>query len=207
MSSAGKTEKHSLPTSSPLDSAPREIEIKLPVPDASAAREILQRAGFTESDPRAFEADEVYDTPNLDMRRAACLLRLREFKGRAILTYKGPPEPSAHRKRMELETEVSNAAALRMIFSQLGYEAMFRYEKFRTAFTRADEQGHALLDETPIGHYIELEGPPHWIDAVASALGFTPAAYIRDSYGALYQKWCEQNGITPTHMVFPHAAR
>jgi adenylate cyclase class 2 len=104
---------------------------------------------------------------------------------------------------MELETGVSAAGALRLILSELGYEVKFRYEKFRACYARPGEPGHATVDETPIGSFIELEGPPEWIDSTAALLGFGPSAYIRESYGALYRAWCEQNGIPPTHMLFP----
>lgn len=200
-------ENSPLPNSDPAGSPPREVEIKLAVQDAAAAREMLLRAGFAEVEPRSFEANEVYDTPTFELRRASCLLRLREFCGRSILTYKGPPEPGAHHRRMELETEVGDSSALRAILSELGYEVMFRYEKFRATYGRAGEPGHALIDETPIGVYLELEGTPDWIDSTASSLGFGAGAYIRDSYGTLYSKWCERHGVAPTHMVFPHPAR
>jgi adenylate cyclase class 2 len=200
-------ESSPLPSNNPAGSAPREVEIKLAVPDAGAAREMLLRAGFAEVEPRAFEANEVYDTPTFELRRAACLLRLREFGGRSILTYKGPPEPGIHRRRMELETEVGDASALRAILSELGYEVMFRYEKFRATFARSGEPGHALIDETPIGVYLELEGPPDWIDSTAAVLGFGAGAYIRESYGTLYRMWCERNGVPPPPLVFPHPAR
>jgi adenylate cyclase class 2 len=59
-----------------------------------------------------------------------------------------------------------------------------------------------MLDETPIGLYLELEGSPRWIDRTALRLGFRKADYITASYGRLYFLWCEQRGEHATHMVF-----
>jgi adenylate cyclase len=46
---------------------------------------------------------------------------------------------------------------------------VFRYEKFRTEWEMED--GHLVLDETPIGVWAELEGQPLWIDATLEKLG------------------------------------
>jgi adenylate cyclase class 2 len=53
----------------------------------------------------------------------------------------------------------------------LRYEPSFRYEKYRTEFAREGEAGVAVLGETPIGNFIELEGPGRWIDTTAREPG------------------------------------
>ncbi len=181
----------------------KETEVKLAVPSAEAARELLLRAGFAEVHERAFESNEVYDTEESDLLRSRRLLRLRDFRGEAILTFKGPPEPGPHKSRPEYETLVESAPAMRQILEALGYRLNFRYEKYRTALQRAGEPGLAVLDETPIGIFLELEGPGAWIDATAGELGFTRESYILLSYGSLYREHCQRAGVEPTHMVFP----
>lgn len=180
-----------------------ETEVKLRVPSAEAARALLARAGFGELHPRAFEANSVFDTPSRDLMNSSRLLRLRAFRGEAILTFKGAPLPGPHKTRPEFETTAADPAALQLILESLGYEVLFRYEKYRTTFQQSNAPGHAVLDETPIGTFLELEGPPDWIDSTAAQLGFTPDDYILLSYGALYRQHCQQHGIEPTHMVFP----
>jgi adenylate cyclase class 2 len=179
-----------------------EVEIKLAVASAEAGGELLQRAGFAPLHDRAFEANSVLDTPALDLIHTGRLLRLREFRGEALLTYKGPPEPGPHKTRREIETRVQDPAAMQSLLEALGYRVVFRYEKYRTAFARAGAAGHAYLDETPIGCYLELEGAPEWIDAVAAELGFSRHDYITLSYGSLYREHCRALGIEPAHMVF-----
>jgi adenylate cyclase class 2 len=179
-----------------------EVEIKLAAPSAEEAAARLRRAGFAPSHERAFEANTVFDTPELRLIGAGQLLRLREFRGEALLTWKGPAEAGPHKRRREIETRVADGAAMAGILNALGYRGVFRYEKYRTGYSRPGDPGHACLDETPIGCFIELEGPPEWIDAVAAELGFGRQDYITLSYGALYREHCRRAGVEPAHMVF-----
>lgn len=136
------------------------------------------------------------------MRQARQLLRLREFGGVATLTWKGPPAEGPHKSREEIETAVGSAAALARLWERLGYRPVFRYEKFRTTFRRGGEAGEAVLDETPIGCFLELEGSPGWIDKNAQELGFGADEYIAESYATLYFKHCERTGQPAKDMVF-----
>jgi adenylate cyclase, class 2 len=184
--------------------AQRENEIKLAIAGARAGRALLRRAGFRVSTPRVLETNTVFDTPELLLRRAKRLLRVRQAGKRATVTYKGPPDASRHKSREEIETAVADAGAMAAIARKVGFEPVFRYEKYRTEYKR-EPGGVATLDETPIGIYIELEGPPEWVDAVTAELGFAPADQITASYGALYREWCERQGVTPGYMVFQAA--
>ena len=183
--------------------AERETEIKLGVPSAPAARRLLRRAGFRLLEPRVFESNIVLDTPARDLLRARRLLRIREVNGAGLLTYKGTPIAGRrHKSREEIETPVDDPRAARRIFERLGFRTAFRYEKFRTTYAPAAGSGVAVVDETPIGVYIELEGPPRWIDRTARQLGFSPADYIMASYGRLYREFCEARGRKPGDMVY-----
>jgi adenylate cyclase class 2 len=184
-------------------SADRENEIKLAVPSAAAARRLLRRAGFRVLQPRVFESNIVFDTPVRDMLHSGRLLRIREVNGSGLLTYKGSAIPGRrHKCREEIETPVDDPQAARRILERLGFQPAFRYEKYRTEFTRAGRSGVAVIDEIPIGVYIELEGPPRWIDRTARELGFSPSDYITSSYGRLYREFCNAQGRKPGDMVY-----
>ena len=43
-----------------------------------------------------------------------------------------------------------------------------------------------MIDETPIGTFLEIEGDAAGITAAAEALGFAPADYLTGSYAALF---------------------
>jgi adenylate cyclase class 2 len=178
----------------------REVEIKLRVSGAAEARRMLRAAGFHVSRRRVFEKNTVFDTSSQTLRKSARLLRVRETGKIAKLTYKGPPDDGKHKSREELELDVSDARTIGAIFDRLAYHPAFLYEKYRTEFRFSS--GVAMLDETPIGVYLELEGSPTWIDRTAQRLGYAEQDYITASYARLYMEWCEARGVEPGNMLF-----
>ena len=196
----------------------REVEIKLAVSGAAEARRMLRAAGFRVSKRRVFERNTVFDTSSQTLRKSARLLRVRETgeTGKiakiAKLTYKGPPDNGKYKSREELELDVSDARTIGAIFERLAYHPAFRYDKFRTEFRQRGASGVvtdgsvtggvAMVDETPIGVYLELEGSPAWIDRTARKLGFAEKDYITASYARLYIDWCKARGVAPTNMLF-----
>ncbi|MBV8570130.1 MAG: class IV adenylate cyclase [Acidobacteriaceae bacterium] len=181
-----------------------ETEVKISLARVKDLADRVHAAGLRVSLPRVFEANTLYDTPDQALRRAASILRVREAGDRVLLTWKARRDSRNHKSREELETAVESGAALHQILAQLGYSPVFRYEKYRTEFkNEADPCGLVMLDETPIGDFLEIEGPAEWIDATAQRLGFTPEDYIVDSYGALYVADCRRRGVEPDNMVFP----
>jgi len=185
----------------PVPASTQEVEVKLRLPSAAAGRRILRQQGFRVVRRRSFETNTVFDTPFHKFRKRGELLRLREVAGRTVLTYKGPAVPGKHKMRPELELGISDVEAFSLILKHLGLRPVFRYEKYRTAYS-ADEAGTVALDETPIGVFLELEGEADWIDHTAARLGFKESSYITDSYGRLYLEHCRRRRIQPTHMVF-----
>lgn len=180
-----------------------EVEIKLAVSSVATACALLRANGFEVKAQRAFESNLVFDTPTGTLRSGARLLRLRFAASLATLTFKDVPVPGPHKSREEIETTVGNPLALAAILERLGFEVSFQYEKYRTVFARQGEPGVVTLDETPIGVFLELEGPPEWIDSTARRLGFSARDYITASYGRLFLDWCAARGIQSNRMVFP----
>jgi len=181
---------------------PLEIEVKLSVPSASRARRLLNLAGYTILQKRTFESNTLYDYAEARIRSAGEMLRLRRYGTRLLVTFKGPAQPGRHKIRPEWEIEVSDGDVCAEIFGRLGLQPGFRYEKFRTIYGKPREKGHVSLDETPIGDFLELEGPEHWIDRTAERLGFAPEAYITASYGRLYLEYCKERGVPCADMRF-----
>jgi adenylate cyclase class 2 len=188
---------------------PIETEIKLPMKDgAEPARLLLEQHGYRITQPRTLQADQVFDFPDRALRESGRLLRLRleniesangpTENSRAILTYKGPVlSAGLHKSREELETSAADGGTLEQIFERLGLVRAFRYEKYRTTFQAHGEPGLVALDETPIGVFLELEGPGYWIDRTALRLGFAPRDYVTASYSALYRAFRESNQVPP----------
>lgn len=185
-----------------------ETEVKIPVAawTSETAHERLATAGFSQSAERSFEVNAVYDTPQQSIRGARMLLRLRRVRDRNVLTWKGPPETGPHKSRPELETKFDSFDAMHQILGHLGYSPLFRYEKYRTEF-KGDGEGSITFDETPIGNFLELEGPGPWIDGIAGRLGFSSKDYLLESYGQLYLAHCEKMGVQPLNMVFSSSSK
>ena len=198
---------------------PIETEIKIPIEDgAGSARLLIEKHGYREIAPRTHQVDQVFDFPDRALRQSGKLLRLRSERALtenhgpenarpengAILTYKGPVlSAGLHKSREELETSAKDGGMLEKILGRLGFVPSFRYEKFRTTFQAPGEPGLVVLDETPIGVFLELEGPGDWIDSAAQRLGL-PRDYVVASYAALYRDFLKSHG-GPPDMLFVHA--
>jgi adenylate cyclase, class 2 len=181
---------------------PVETEIKLPVSDLERARAAIASLGCQVHHERAHEWNAVFDTRLSRLRRKGQLMRVRQFGTAATLTFKGTSLAGRHKRREEIEIAVSDADAAALILRRLGLRPVFRYEKFRTEYAKPGEPGIITVDETPIGNFLELEGPAAWIDDVAARLGYLESDYIKRSYGALYIQHCESTGTTPSDMLF-----
>jgi adenylate cyclase class 2 len=192
-----------------------EIELKFPVADPDALRTRLPHLGFHLETPSTFEHNTLFDTPNRDLRAKRQILRLREYGGLHTLTHKRIDESlssdtSRYKIRIETETTVSDPHALAEIFAQLGYQPAFVYEKYRTEFSILDPATnttpHLVIDETPIGNYVELEGPTAWIDLTLATLNIDPATCLTDSYGKLFLDWKQRTGSPAEHLTFAEVA-
>ncbi|PYT82930.1 MAG: hypothetical protein DMG40_04735 [Acidobacteria bacterium] len=180
---------------------------------------------------RVHEENVIFDTPQGGLAKHGQLLRIRTMtpegkakskkektKPRVMLTFKRPvtrpaasdrrPVPdSSHKVREEIEMEVTDAATLTTIFEGLGLSGWFRYEKYRTTYrlpgSKAWARGLLIeLDQTPIGTFLELEGPAAAIDQAAAELGYSKRNYVLKNYLTLYIEECRRKGVQPVHMVF-----
>jgi adenylate cyclase, class 2 len=185
-----------------------ETEIKFRVASVGELVMQLRGAGFRQQTPRTFESNVLYDTPDRKMRARTEILRIRNYAGKWIVTHKRPPDAGpgedAHKHRVETETEVDDGEVLAQVFLSIGLVAAFRYEKWRSEWT--DDEGHCVIDETPIGDYAELEGSPDWIDRTAARIGVSRADYITLSYGRLFEQWREEHHSEANDLTFDAVA-
>ena len=185
---------------------------------------------------KVHEENVIFDTPQGGLAKHGQLLRIRtetpEIRGKAkkvgpkqrvVLTFKQPMvhlagagmesvSDGSYKVRDEIELEVADPGNLTRIFEGLGMSGWFRYEKYRTTFRMPDSKAWANgllieLDETPIGTFVELEGPAAAIDRAAEELGFSKHDYVLKNYLRLYMEECRRKGEEPRHMVFPDRKR
>lgn len=184
----------------PRMAGPKEVEIKFVMDNARALERKLRAQGFRRITPRTHEMNTLYDLPGAVLRGRGELLRLRKYGNQWKLTHKAPGKAGRHKTRMETETAVEKGERMDGILRALRFAPTFRYEKFRSEWS--DGSGHVVLDETPIGNYGEIEGPPRWIDRTARALGIKPEQYITDSYAQLFADWKRRTGSPAPEMTF-----
>jgi adenylate cyclase, class 2 len=180
---------------------------------------------------RVHELNVIFDTPEGGLAKHGQLLRIRTetpegkpkktkppLRLRTLLTFKRPPverasaaggaqEKHHHKVREEFEVEVADASVLAKVFESLGMRGWFRYEKYRTTFRLPASAKWAKgllieMDETPIGTFVELEGPPAAIDRAAEELGYSRRDYLLKNYLVLYVEDCRRQGKEPRDMVF-----
>jgi len=180
--------------------APQEIEIKFHVTDMKALEQQLGEMGFRCVTPSTHEVNTLYDLPGQKLRRKGELLRLRRYGDAWRLTHKARVKVSKYKSRTELETGVSDGAQMELILGALGYRPVFTYEKFRSEWS--DDEGHVVLDHTPIGDIAEIEGKARWIDRTAKRLGVAPQDYVTQSYAELFFAWKRKYKRKAMNMTF-----
>jgi adenylate cyclase class 2 len=160
-----------------------EVKLRLGSPEATRAR--LESLGAVCTRERHFEDNVLFDDAAGSLAASGTLLRLRETPHGGVLTFKGPRAVALGMKsREERETAVEAPAQVRAILKNLGYRPVFRYQKYRESWAHRGQE--IVLDETPIGWFLEIEGDPAGIGVVAAELGFQPADYIGESYVGLF---------------------
>jgi adenylate cyclase, class 2 len=178
----------------------KEIEIKFRVEDVRALDRKLRAAGFRLATKRTHEMNTLYDLPGDVLRSRKELLRIRKYGAEWTVTHKSGTVRGRHSSRVELETIVADGKTLDTILRALGYAPTFRYEKFRAEWS--DNKGKIVVDETPIGNFCEIEGPPRWIDATAKKLGVSSDDYITKNYASLFAEWKQESNSNADEMTF-----
>jgi adenylate cyclase class 2 len=184
----------------------RENEIKLAFPSAETAVGRLLSAGASAIRERAFEDNVLFDLESRPLTTSGRLLRLRVVGNTSLLTFKGPVSGEhRHKLRIEHETTIADPEALRSILLGLGFEPIYRYQKFRATYALGNVE--VAVDETPLGVFVELEGAPDDVDRAAAAIGAAPSEYIRSTYRELHEQDAAKRGIAVGDLLMPSPGR
>ena len=182
-----------------------EQEIKLQFQNLQTARATVAAAGGCLVVPRRLIDDQLFDTPDGRLGRAGTALRLRRDHDRAVLTVKGPVLPGPVKSREEFETSIGDARIAEAMLAALGFLPYFRAQKYREEYVIGPT--HLMVDDAPVGVFIEVEGTPEEISRVSALLGRTPDDYRLESYMGLWRRRCQDNGIAePADMLFDGSA-
>jgi adenylate cyclase class 2 len=183
----------------------QEIEIKFALGDPVAMCEQLLELGAV-SHGRHFEDNWRLDDADGTLTSRHIVLRLRQIEGpdgsSTRLTVKSPAgssDPSLS-IRNEAETEIGDRAAMLKALEILGYTPSWRYEKRRETFIWKDVE--AVIDELPMGWFLEIEGTPEGIRALVSKLGLDMVDGITMSYGRIFDEVCRNMKLDISDLTF-----
>jgi adenylate cyclase class 2 len=142
-------------------------------------------AGATLVHPRELEDNLLLDDDSRALSAAGGVLRLRRTPRGGVLTFKGVRRVvDGLKTREEIETGVRDPDALQLVLERLGFRQVFRYQKYRETWSFAGQE--VVVDETPIGDFLEIEGEAEGIHRAAAALGFKRSDYVAESYVTLF---------------------
>lgn len=184
-----------------------EIELKLKVESHEPVRAKLIELGAV-SLGRILETNRIFDDAARSMLASDRGLRVRsghELSGlltSATVTYKGPKHPGLLKRREEIEFSTEDPDAAVRLLEALGYIETVRFEKRRESWKLAECL--VELDEIPyLGTFVEIEGPDETsIHHVREQLDLNDAAGIPGSYIALLVGYCEDHGLSFSHITF-----
>ena len=178
-----------------------EIEVKFVVDDLVGMRRRVVELGATVKAARTYENNITFDTDEGRLRQSGRLLRLRRDR-RNVLTYKEPlaREDAEFKVRKEFEVEVSDFAQALSIVERLGFAPSMRYEKYRETFSYHGAE--ILLDELPVGNFMEIEATRAEIRSISAALGLDFGTRLRGSYGDILQAVCDAYDLPLSDLTF-----
>lgn len=180
-----------------------ETELKIPTSDLASVRANLAALDASLISQSTREENLLLDTTDRELADRGCVLRLRRYGARRVLTFKGPATYDGPIKvRPEHELEIENLETMRTVFEALGFFGVVRYEKDRETWRLHGVE--VVLDHTPMGDFVEVEGESELIGSVARSLGLDPSDAVPGSYMSLWSEFRARHPEMdlPPDMVF-----
>jgi len=168
----------------------QEIEAKFNIKNFNAIKQQLGKLGAQIIQPRNFEINYRYDTPDRRLSVDSKVLRIRQ-DSKNWLTFKGPGESiDGIRIRQEIEFSISDINSAHLFLQALGYQIYQFYEKYRTVYIL--NKSYIMLDELPFGTFVEIESTDLIsIKNCAEILGLRWELNIEAGYMAIYNNLCK----------------
>lgn len=182
-----------------------EVEVKFALDTPAAMRSQLIALG-AEPQGRHHEFNWRLDTSNRQLLSQGIVLRLRraEFAStvRYTLTVKAPlgVSPDGISARREIELDVSDGDAALAALGVLGYQPYWRYEKHRETLRYGATE--IVLDETPMGWFMEIEASAAEIRVLAPALKLPLEDSLPLSYAEIFENVRHRLGLSVADLTF-----
>jgi adenylate cyclase class 2 len=169
-----------------MSSDHKELEVKFYLANLDEVQKTLEEVDAALVQPRTYEHNLRFDTPEGTLTRSAQLLRLRQDHA-VRMTYKGPSEvKDGVSARTEIEFTVGDFEEAQALLEALGYQVSMIYEKYRTVYRLSGAL--VTLDEMPFGDFAEIEGTDGaTIQSVCNQLGLIWELRTLKSYAVLFE--------------------
>lgn len=178
-----------------------ESEVKIRVADLAVVRASLEASDAVLDMVATHEHNLVFDAADGALKAARQVLRLRRYGEASTLTFKGPKRMEGTVKiRAEHETVVLDHQATKAVLEALGYRVARAYEKTREVWSLGAVQ--VVLDHTPVGEYVELEGPVADLEPLALRLGLDLNDAVTGSYLELWEDARQADPTLGPDMLF-----
>jgi adenylate cyclase class 2 len=183
----------------------QELEVKFYLTGLGTLRKTLEGLRAILVQPRTYELNLRFDTPEGLLTQNQQVLRLRQDTANR-LTYKGPGQAlDGVSARTEIEFTVGDFENAQKLLAALGYQVSMIYEKYRAVY---DLNGTLVtLDEMPFGNFAEIEGPDGAsIQAVCHQIGLRWELRTLQSYTLLFQTVKNKLGLSLRDLTFENFA-
>lgn len=165
--------------------SPHETEVKIRIPNIESTRTLLESLSFILETELQEEVSTLWDREG-SLKAHDAALRLRIYKGRTSLTFKGPRIPHPEFKiRPESEVTVSDPIQMESILRNLGYQPVLSMIKQREIWRRPELV--ACIDLTPFGCFLEVEGEAPALKLALETLCTDPGRIEKRDYPTLYE--------------------
>ena len=175
-----------------------EVKFYLPDPDASRAKILSMGA---RSQGGVFERNICFENREKSFKSRDMLLRLRR-DDKVRLTFKSPPPKQDDDFKIynELEVEVNDFDTCLAILKNLEFFPEKTYEKWRETFLMGLTK--LLIDTTPFGTFLEIEGDKGEIRDLAEKLGHDWGHRILLNYLEIFEIINTKEALGLTDMTF-----
>jgi len=172
----------------------KEIEVKFKIEDIDKLHLDLEEAGYHLVDKVYQKTYSLWDKFRY-LSRKGIFIRTRQDGDKHTFTVKTRDLnlKSEYAERNEYNVEVEDAGKVAEMLKIIGFDDMRVLEKYRETWEGFDVD--VVIDYTPIGDFMEIEGEKEEIDAFIERFNLNGLPRITMAYWDVYREDCKAKGI------------
>ena len=174
----------------------KEIEVKFKLENVDTVREKLKSLGGIPDEKIEQKTFSLFDRFRF-LSRKGIFIRTRKDGDKSTFTIKtrNLELQSQYAERNEFNVSVEDAEAVAEMLKLIGLEDLRILQKYREQWHELGEDVDVVIDYTPIGEFIEIEGEKKSIDEFIDAVGLGDLPRITQAYWDVYRDSCKDLGV------------